>query len=362
MSENNDKTMLQQLIDKTNELITNSEEIAKSLNMDNSTVFKALHRRANYLAGGLQILELTTDEYAGDSKETEIHILNAIKNFSTALPPPYSTAITRMADTGITGIEVFGQSKYDAEILDAILTGISVFSPTTKDIREREYGKSPMLDQWHDLASSFMETSKSFPKVGGDYRQRLDSLLSKSLPSTSQLLASTLSNQITDSLSLNDSTSTQNSFDITINPYPQPQNNVTDEETSRLNVANGYIVNSPTHQIKSSGSLLENTDFTSTQMASMATGGIRPGEVQLDPNINPSRYLSQFYSSQSENDKPDFSLRNALILNGLATATTINTFVDPILLDLEGVGIGTTDLNDPVFFDIDNTGSLKRSG
>ncbi|WP_258377049.1 S8 family serine peptidase [Pseudomonas soli] len=107
--------------------------------------------------------------------------------------------------------------------------------------------------------------------------------------------------------------------------------------------------------------MLSKTDFTSTQMASLASGGIRPGEVQLDPNARPNTYLSQFYSTPNAT-KPDFSLRSAVTLNGLSAMSTFNTYVDPLLLDLTGNGVRMTDLRDGVLFDTDHSGTLKRSG
>ncbi|WP_414534885.1 S8 family serine peptidase [Pseudomonas sp. CAM1A] len=96
-------------------------------------------------------------------------------------------------------------------------------------------------------------------------------------------------------------------------------------------------------------------------MASLASGGIRPGEMQLDPNARPNTYLSQFYSTPNAT-KPDFSLRSAATLNGLSAMSTFNTYVDPLLLDLTGNGVRMTDLRDGVLFDTDHSGTLKRSG
>ncbi|WP_230458474.1 hypothetical protein [Yersinia enterocolitica] len=54
-------------------------------------------------------------------------------------------------------------------------------------------------------------------------------------------------------------------------------------------------MNKPTHSFSFTDGSLDKTDFTSVQMGSMASGGIRPGAVQLDPNVQPSRYLSDYY-------------------------------------------------------------------
>ncbi|MGC5703082.1 S8 family serine peptidase [Pseudomonas sp. NFXW11] len=154
---------------------------------------------------------------------------------------------------------------------------------------------------------------------------------------------------------------TNQPIQIHINSSPQPQQQIHGESKAQQDVANGYIQHSATHNIFALGGILSKTDFASTQMASLAAGGVRPGAMQLDPNARPNDYLSQFYQAPDSN-KPDFSLRNAVTLNGLSAMTTFNTFVDPLLLDLSGQGVGMTDLRDGVLFDTDNSGTLKRTG
>lgn len=150
-------------------------------------------------------------------------------------------------------------------------------------------------------------------------------------------------------------------INIDINPSPQPQQHIQGESKAQQDVANGFINSSATHSIFAVGGILNNTDFASTQMASLASGGIRPGEIQLDPNARPNTYLSQFYQTP-DSTRPDFSLRNAVTLNGLAAMTTVNTYVDPLLLDLSGNGVRMTDIRDGVLFDTDHSGTLKRTG
>lgn len=153
-----------------------------------------------------------------------------------------------------------------------------------------------------------------------------------------------------------------NLIDINITPSPQPQQNIQGENQARQDVSNGFVTNSATHTISFNDDSLNKTDFTSTQMAGLATGGIRPGEIQLDPNARPNDYLSQFYLDRTTDSEPDFGLKNAVILNGLSAMTTFNTYVDPLLLDLDGNGVGMTDIRDGVLFDIDHSGTLKRTG
>ncbi|MHC8372910.1 hypothetical protein ACYZT2_19585 [Pseudomonas sp. MDT1-85] len=110
---------------------------------------------------------------------------------------------------------------------------------------------------------------------------------------------------------------TSNLINIDINPSSQPQQHIQGESKAQQDVANGFIQNSATHNIFAVGGILNKTDFTSTQMASLASGGIRPGEMQLDSNVRPNTYLTQFYQPASP-EKPDFSLRNTMTMNGLS--------------------------------------------
>lgn len=154
----------------------------------------------------------------------------------------------------------------------------------------------------------------------------------------------------------------QQTIDILVDPAPEPRQTLHGEDDARQDVTNGFIQNTSTHKVQARDGILDKADFASAQMASMATGGVRPGETQLDLNIRPAQQLSQFYHVQANPNKPDFSLRNEVILNGVSAQSTRNTYIDPLLLDISGEGIGLTDLNDAVLFDTDNSGTLKRSG
>lgn len=147
---------------------------------------------------------------------------------------------------------------------------------------------------------------------------------------------------------------------IEITPTTDSRRDLQGQDDIRNDVSAGYVTRRLTHSIAFTDKTLDNTDFTSAQLGSLATGGIRPGELQLDPNVRPNQHLAQFY--QDGSDTPDFSLRNAAVLNGLAAMTTVNTFVDPLLFDLSGQGAGMTGIEDAVLFDVDNSGQLRRTG
>ncbi|WP_256572598.1 MULTISPECIES: S8 family serine peptidase [unclassified Pseudomonas] len=151
------------------------------------------------------------------------------------------------------------------------------------------------------------------------------------------------------------------SIQIHIDTSPKPQQRIQGEDQARQDVANGYVLNAATHNVFALGGILNNTDFASTQMASLTSGGIRPGEMQLDPNARPNSHLSKFYKNELNLSSTNLSLRNAVTLNALSAMTTFNTFVDPLLLDLGGDGARMTDLSDAVLFDTDHSGTLKRT-
>jgi len=151
-----------------------------------------------------------------------------------------------------------------------------------------------------------------------------------------------------------------NLINIDIDAHPQPRSGATSEDKAARDVRNGFVHNSATSKISFSDNTLNNTDFASVQMGSFATGGIRPGEFQLDPNAKPGPYLSQRFVDPSAN--PNALSLNAATLNGLSAMTTFNTYVDPILLDLSGNGVKMTGIEDGVMFDVDHSGALKRTG
>lgn len=153
-----------------------------------------------------------------------------------------------------------------------------------------------------------------------------------------------------------------NLINININSNPQPQTQVTNEGQATQDVSNGFVQNSATNSVSFPDGTLNNTDFASTQMGSLASGGVRPGEVQLDPNPQPASYISQFYVDPATTQNPNAPELNASVLNGLSAMTTFNTYVDPLLLDISGQGVHMTGIENGVLFDTDHSGTVKRTG
>ncbi|WP_175955279.1 S8 family serine peptidase [Burkholderia sp. BCC0405] len=153
-----------------------------------------------------------------------------------------------------------------------------------------------------------------------------------------------------------------NLVDININSSPQPHSQVQSEGQAAQDVSNGFVQNSATNSVSFSNNTLNKTDFVSTQLGSLASGGIRPGEVQFDPNPRPGNYISQFYVDPALTQNPNAPQLNASVLNGLSAMTTVNTYVDPLLLDISGKGVHMTGIENGVLFDTDHSGTLKRTG
>lgn len=154
-------------------------------------------------------------------------------------------------------------------------------------------------------------------------------------------------------------------INILINPNPKPQTKFQNETQLQRDISNGFVVNRPTHQVSFPGKELDDTSFASTQIGGIATGGIRPGEIQRDPNPRPNKYLSDNLISIARVIPGLGSAANAvnaIVTNGLSAAMTRNVFVDPIVLDLSGAGVKLTSVGDGVLFDINNSGTQKRSG
>lgn len=93
------------------------------------------------------IAYITSDKYDGTSTETNVRILEAIKLLKT---PGLEAGQDKMLDKGISGLqyvlEFTGDGKDNDVALGSLLYAIALFSKSTKESREREYGQSPSLN------------------------------------------------------------------------------------------------------------------------------------------------------------------------------------------------------------------------
>lgn len=155
---------------------------------------------------------------------------------------------------------------------------------------------------------------------------------------------------------------------ISVTPNPIAHTNIETDTSAVQNISNGYIENTATSSIMFGDGSLNSSGFTQSQQASLATGGVRPGAVQLDPNARPNSWLEQNFTPYVSGPvdfgtQVNLSLLNAAALGSLASGSTHQTYVDPILLDLSGKGVHMSNYaNDGVLFDVDHSGSLRRTG
>lgn len=250
----------------------------------------------------------------------------------------------------------------------------SVFELTDPEYRESYWKKvldaagSPGSEFWLSIqtdsrmANSTVVAPDDMRGMAKYWKSRIDSptAIASFLYSIGEVAGNGLASVISELVDSENSGAIDPSLNIEITPTTESRRDLQGQDDIRNDVSNGYVDRRLTHSIAFTDSTLDNTDFTSAQLGSLATGGVRPGELQIDPNVRPNQHLAQFY--RDGNEQPDFSLRNAVVLNGLAAMTTVNTFVDPLLLDLSGKGVGLTGIEEGVLFDIDNSGSLRRTG
>ncbi|MFI3156939.1 MAG: S8 family serine peptidase, partial [Methylococcaceae bacterium] len=104
---------------------------------------------------------------------------------------------------------------------------------------------------------------------------------------------------------------------------------------------------------------LNGSGFWNTALSDIVTDGIRPGNFNLSAEDNLWNTLNNAFMTTT-----NFQSFNNTISSGLDNLTfgAINsTFVDPLVLDLNGDGVHLTDFaSDPVLFDIDNDGGSKE--
>ena len=134
------------------------------------------------------------------------------------------------------------------------------------------------------------------------------------------------------------------------------------ETNSETNTSSGYSENSPTVSVKFNNNKLNNSDLVSLIETSMGTGGTRPGAFQSDPYFSNQAVFDISNYGFGQNSTVGQRLNDAAYFGRLSSPFSSGYYMDPILLDLSGNGIGTTSYKDnAVLFDMDHSGSLKRT-
>jgi hypothetical protein len=144
---------------------------------------------------------------------------------------------------------------------------------------------------------------------------------------------------------------------INLSGSPVPSNNIHDRDRLSESIRNGRVTDHPTASFSLGSELLTKTDLASVLSANLATGGVRPGDIQLDPNPDISKALVSL-----NHFSEGFGLQNALGINALAINSIENVYVDPVLINLDGKGIALAGINEGVAADFDNSGLMKRTG
>jgi len=135
-----------------------------------------------------------------------------------------------------------------------------------------------------------------------------------------------------------------------------PQKDTKNENDATNNVNAGIIESSSLVSVSFPTGFLNLTDFISATEAGLATGGIRPGAIQINPNIAIAETMVKI-TFPSGNVQTGGMITSNLAANGFDYS-----FLDPLLLDLNGQGVQASSVNsNPVFFDVDHSGTLKQS-
>ena len=149
---------------------------------------------------------------------------------------------------------------------------------------------------------------------------------------------------------------------IQVNPNPQAQTGTPKQSDAANNTSQGYVSKSATSSVKYNNNTLNASTLVAATMGGMASGGVRPGERQLDHNTPLNDSLNPIDSFDRVVDTD--ALFPPATLYGQVTQVSASTravYIDPLLLDL-GTGIGTTSFRaQPVFFDMDHSGTLKST-
>ncbi|TAL43533.1 MAG: hypothetical protein EPN89_15610, partial [Methylovulum sp.] len=104
---------------------------------------------------------------------------------------------------------------------------------------------------------------------------------------------------------------------------------------------------------------LNGSGFWNTALSDIVTGGIRPGNFNVSAEGHLWNTLDSTFMTGS--NFQSFNTTTGAGLNDLTLGAINSSFVDPLVLDLNGDGVHLTDFaSNPVLFDIDNDGSSKE--
>ena len=312
------------------------------------------------------IAYITSDKYDGTSTETNVRILEAIKLLKT---PGLEAGQDKMLDKGISGLqyvlEFTGDGKDNDVALGSLLYAIALFSKSTKESREREYGQSPSLNAWYDALGNVTKyIDETIASFGDDYDSLKADALSFAGPAAISAIESSMSSRMNEFFF--GVPTSASAFDLKVNSSGEIiSKTATDHDAAAAQVGNGLVTSGGGWSLnydpnklnlnQYQGNWINNT-FTAAATQILADG-YRPG------NVNTVKEVFDFSLRNSSQGLTYGSTLAALLNSGDARARlTLPT--DPLVLDLNGDGVRLTDyLTSPVFFDADNDGgSLEETG
>ncbi|WP_309475921.1 MULTISPECIES: S8 family serine peptidase [Pseudomonas] len=304
------------------------------------------------------------DKYNGSSTETDVHILEAFK----LLKIPGITGVQdKTVDKGISGLqyvlEFTGEGKDNDVALGGLLYALALFSKSTKESRDREYGQSPSLNAWYDALGNVTkfidDTVASF-----DFDSSTIPGSNFSSPAARSAVESAMASRMDEFFF--GIPASASAFDLHVNSSGEIiRKSATDHDVAAAQVTNGLVTSGGGWNLNYDPNKLNlnqyqgnwvNNTFTAAATQILADG-YRPG------NVNTAKDVFDF-SLRNASQSLTYGSTLAALLNSGDARARLTLPTDPLLLDLNGDGVRLTDyLSAPVFFDADNDGgSLEETG
>jgi len=98
-----------------------------------------------------------SDSFKGSSTDAEIIMIEAVRKIDLPGLKKQEGPLDYLLGKWQIVLDALGNARYDKEAISGLLFGLSLFSDSVKASRDREYGKSPTLDSWHNAIDSLGE-------------------------------------------------------------------------------------------------------------------------------------------------------------------------------------------------------------
>jgi hypothetical protein len=132
-----------------------------------------------------------------------------------------------------------------------------------------------------------------------------------------------------------------------------------DESNFASSVSLGFAFDTGVSSAILPANILNGSGFWNTAVSDVVTDGIRPGNFNVSAEDHLWNTLNSTFMTEA--GFQSFSTTTGSSLNNLTYGAVNSTFIDPLVLDLDGDGVHLTDFgSNPVLFDIDNDGGSKE--